>query len=310
MNRLRILRDRAEMLQAARKFFEVRGIMEVDVPLLSQRASIDAHIDLIPALYDGKLPCTLHSSPEYGMKRLLVEGIGDIFQLSHVFRDGELGCRHNPEFMIAEWYRVKGTFEEMIDETLDFIRLFLGPLRAEKMTYRDVFLKYADLDALSASFEEIKSLLNQHRIPLYRGLEEEGKDGALALLLSSIIEPQLGTSELFAITHYPATQAALAKTLPDGTAERFEIYHRGLELANGYHELADADEQEKRLHSANDARQKMGKPPLALDRYFLSALQKGLPPCCGVAVGFDRLMMLRQGISELGSVLPFPFPMA
>ena len=292
------------MLKKARAFFDERGVMEVDVPLLSERASIDAHIDLIPALYGGSVPCTLHSSPEYGMKRLLAEGSGDIYQLSHVFRDGELGPKHNPEFMMAEWYRIGASFETMIEETLDFIRLFLGPLGAKRMTYKEMFLHYLKLDIEKASFEELASFPS---LPLYEGIEDEGKDGVLTLLLSTFIEPQLGQGELFVLTHYPASQAALAKTLPDKTAERFEVYFQGIELANGYHELVDSDEQERRFHQANRERQKLGKSPLPIDTYFLKALAKGLPPCCGVAVGFDRLMMLRQEAKELANVIPFAF---
>lgn len=292
------------MLRASRRFFEERGILEVDVPILSELASIDAHIDLVPALYGGAKPCTLHSSPEYGMKRLLAEGVGDIYQLSHVFRDGELGTRHNPEFMMAEWYRVGLPFAKMIEETVEFIRLFLGPLPLVQLTYQETFQKILGFDPLGESFETI---YQKYPIELYHGIDEEGKDGLLTLLLSKYIEPQLGQKSLFVLTHYPASQAALAQTLPNGTAERFEVYHEGVELANGYHELADPFEQERRLHEANVARQKLGKAPLPLDTLFLEALKKGIPPCCGVAVGFDRLMMLRHKAPNLAAVIPFAF---
>lgn len=306
------LKERASLLRAARQFFYERGLIEVDVPLLSERASVDAHIDLVPARYNSQKTCYLHSSPEYGMKRLLSEGSGDIFQLSHVFRDGELGQKHNPEFMMAEWYRVGRTFEELIEETLDFIRLFLGPLPAKKRTYRQTFEDFTGLTGDLASSEEILAYYEANEIPLYEELKGalDKKDELLTLLLSSEIEPMLGQNELYVLSHYPSTQAALAKTLPDGTAERFEIYYKGVELCNGYHELSDAAEQRSRLHQANEERVKLGKNTLPIDTLFLEALEKGLPDCVGVAVGFDRLLMLRLKAGSLADVIPFPFPLA
>jgi lysyl-tRNA synthetase class 2 len=239
------------------------------------------------------------------MKRLLSQGSGDIYQLAHVFRDGELGMRHHPEFMMAEWYRVGISFEAMIEETLDFIRLFLGPLSAETKSYTDLFLEKTGINPLKTTREALKGYCRDRQIPLYEGIDEEGLDGYLSVILSSF-ESAFGSDTLFVLSHYPATQAALARTLPDGTAERFEVYYKGVELANGYHELASAEEQETRLHEANKARIKMGKKPLSIDEPFLAALRKGLPPCCGVAVGVDRLVMLASNSSSLRSILPDP----
>lgn len=310
MSKLANLKERAAMLRRARSFFEDRQVLEVDVPLMSTRASIDAHIDLVPAVYAGSTACYLHSSPEFGMKRLLCEGIGDIFQLSHVFRDGELGSRHNPEFMMAEWYRINMPFASIIEETLDFIRLFLGPLPSQQVSYRELIVSKTGIDPFIASKEEVLSYLKDNNAPLYNGIEEEGKDELLMHLLSTFIEPNLGKDSLFVLSHYPATQAALAKTLPDGSAERFEIYYRGIELANGYHELADPIEQERRFHASNQERIAMGKKTLPIDTLFLEALNRGLPPCSGVAVGFDRLMMLKLNAPNIAAVMPFPFPLA
>lgn len=304
--KIEILRDRAYMLAKARRFFHARDVFEVDCPLITKAASVDAHIDLIAVRDKGDWRY-LHSSPEYGMKRLLADGIGDIYQLNHVFRQGEQSAKHNPEFMMAEWYRRGISFEAMMEETVDFVRLFLGNLPHYILSYREAFLTYTGIDYLHASLPELSDYLKKNGITPYPGIEEEGKDALLNLILGSLIEPHLGHNAFCVLAYYPASQAALAKTCQRGeevAAERFEIYYRGLELANGYHELADAEEQHKRLIEANQFRQQLGKETLPIDEKFLEALQKGLPDCCGVAVGFDRLMMLRHKAS-IDQVIPF-----
>lgn len=310
IERVVILRDRADMFQAVRAFFAKRGVIETDCPLITSFASIDAHIDLIPVQDAQGSTRYLHSSPEYGMKRLLAEGMGDIYQLAHVFRQGEYGHRHNPEFMMAEWYRLHLSFEEMIEETFDFIQLFLAPQPRSIISYRDAIIKYTGIDYVTASEEELADFLKKD---LYAGAEKEGKDALLNILLPTYVEPHLGQGELTALAYYPASQAALAKTRMIAgapVAERFEVYFKGVELANGYHELADPHEQRKRLVEANQERLKMGKRALPIDEFFLKALEKGLPPCCGVAVGFDRLMLLRQEKSRLSEVIPFDWGQA
>ena len=302
MTKRELIQKRASLFKKARNFFDARGVLEVDTPALSPYASIDAHIDLIPATFNQTTPCYLFSSPEYGMKKLLSEGSGDIYQLSHVFRDGELGPLHHPEFMMAEWYRIGFTFQQMIDETLDFIRLFVGDLPATQTTYRELILQNTGIDPLNTTEEELIAYLKHHNIPTYSGIELEGLDGYLAQILATL-EPNLGKEALFVLSHYPASQAALAKTLPDDTAERFEVYYRGIELANGYHELADAHEQEKRLHEQNALRQTFNKKPLPLDLPFLKALSSGLPDCSGVAVGVDRLIALHINNLHLNNIL-------
>lgn len=305
-DKISILRDRSRMLSEARKFFQERGVLEVDCPLITQAASVDAHIDLI-AVRDFGSWRYLHSSPEYGMKRLLADGIGDIYQLAHVFREGESSNKHNPEFTMAEWYRLGIPFEGMIEETVDFIRLFTGDLPYRILSYRDAFKQYAGLDYITASTDELRAYLDERAIVPYAGIESEGKDALLNIILGTFIEPHLGQNELCVLAYYPASQAALAKTCPRGdelAAERFEVYYKGIELANGFHELADALEQRKRLLEANDFRKQLGKDTLPIDEKFLQALEKGLPDCCGVAVGFDRLMMLRHN-APIANVIPF-----
>lgn len=296
-----VLRDRAKMLRESRAFFDTRGLIEVDCPMLSPTACVDEHIDLIPGYFAGSTPCYLHSSPEYGMKRLLSDGIGDIYQISHVFRDGEVGSRHHPEFTMTEWYRIGFNFQEMIDETIDYIRLFLGDHTVEQLTYHEAFEKYLGIDPFKAKDRELKAHLSDETYFAH------DRNQLLNLILGIHIEPKLGQDGLTVITHYPASQAALAKKEGDESL-RFEVYFRGVELANGYDELCDATEQRERLHESNQARLVLEKEELPIDEAFLNALEKGIPDCCGVAVGFDRLMMLRHGVKEIRNVLPIaPF---
>lgn len=278
INKIEILKDRALMLAKARAFFKEREILEVDVPILSWEASVDLHIDLVEAHCCGKLGY-LHSSPEYGMKRLLAEGVGDIYQLSHVFRDYERGSKHTVEFTMAEWYRLGFTFKEMMEETIEFIHLFLNRQQVEILTYKEAFLRYSG--KFPSSMEE--------RDALY----------------AFEIEPHFGQDCLTVIIEFPPEQAALAKLGDNGMAERFEIYGGGMELANGYHELIDSQEQRARLEMANKERQAHGKKQLPIDQPFLKAFDIGLPDCCGVAVGFDRLMMLRHQLEEIREASSF-----
>lgn len=307
MNRISILRDRAYMLRQTRDFFLKKGIVEVDCPVLNTFADISTHIDLIPAIYGKKNPCYLSPSPEYGMKKLLSEGIGDIYQLSHVFRDEEVSCKHNPEFTLIEWYRMGMCFEDLIEETIELIKLFLGNLPHHILSYRHALMEYAGIDYTKMNPSDLLKFIENKNITTYEGIEKESKDNLLNLILANI-EPYLGQTGLCALTDYPASQAALAKLKNkenEIVAERFEIYHHGIELCNGYHELTDPEEQRKRILESNKQRSELGKQSLPVDEEFLKALEKGIPNCVGVAVGFDRLMMLRHQTSEISDILPF-----
>jgi len=302
--RLDILKDRALMLQKVRDFFKERAVLEVDTPLLSRKASIDQHIDLIETT-GGRY---LHSSPEYAMKRLLTEGLGDIFQLSHVFRKKEEGHWHNPEFMLIEWYRLELSFEAFILETLECLELFLGKQTHEMLAYYDAMQRYTGLQVAEMCAEDLYKEAEIRGVPLYPGIVKEGKDALLNTLLATLVEPHLGKEGFTVLHSYPASQAALAKqSVSNGqnTAKRFEVYFRGVELANGYDELCDAKEQRARFTQANMERVKAGKTAYPLDEQFLKALEKGMPASCGVAVGFDRLMMLRHHQTTISEVLPF-----
>ena len=287
------------MLSRARSFFLERNIFEVDVAALSRQSSVDLHIDIIEA-HALNERFFLHSSPEYGMKKLLSEGSGDIFQLSHVFRDNEKGARHSIEFMMAEWYRLGFSLSQMIEETVEFIELFVQKKKRVQMSYKQAFLRYVGIDPFRVEEKELR-----HRMPLEMG----SLDDMINWLLVGVIEQKMKEEGLFVLTHYPVSQAALSKrAIHDGdeVGERFEVYYDGMELANGYHELCDPKEQKERLEQANKERQAIGKSTLPVDYSFIKALEKGMPPCSGVAVGFDRLMMLRHNKSVIEDVLPHP----
>jgi elongation factor P--(R)-beta-lysine ligase len=295
------------MLRKARSFFAQREILEVDCPALTSAPPLDLHIDVMKVHGKEGLLGYLHTSAEYGMKRLLAQGIGDIYQISHVFREGEIGALHNPEFTMAEWYRCGFSFEQLIEETVAFICLFLGDLPEKHLDYRKMLQHYLQIDYTKMTPRDLSSLAKERGLLVSQEAATWDKDTWLQLLVSLLIEPHLGQGELSVITHFPATQAALAKTCSLNGLEaalRFEIYFNGIELANGYHELSDPHEQQRRFEKINHERLTSGKEPLPIDEKFLKALHT-LPDCCGVAVGFDRLMLLRHRAPTLLHVLPF-----
>ena len=283
------------MLARARQFFKERNVLEVDCGALVKWAPIDANIDVISASVSNTEQGFLHTSPEYAMKRLLTQGSGDIYFLGHVFRKGEIGRLHNPEFTMAEWYRVNMSFEELIKETCSFLSLFLGPLPRRIISYREMFAQYA----------------GNNLLPPENGAHWSQTE-TLHYILSHKIEPHLGMGELTIVIDYPASEAALARLIEkDGeiVAERFEIYHRGVELANGYHELSNAKELKDRFENENIARKLRHQETYTLDDAFLAAM-KGLPDCCGVSVGFDRALMLRNQADRLSQVIPFAWDLS
>ncbi len=289
-----ILKDRAEMLHRVRAFFAERGVIEVDTGALVKCPPNDSHIDCISIDQDNAF---LHTSPEYAMKRLLAEGIGDCYFLGHVYRKGELGHLHNPEFTMVEWYRLNYSFTNMIQETGELLFLFLGFLPIQTISYRQAFEIYASIDYTRVSLQELQKMAH-YSWP---------RDTCLTYLLTHQIEPQLGSKTLTVLTDFPPNEAALARIVQKNgelVAERYEIYYEGVELCNGYHELNDAEELRRRFHQKNQGRQLDGKAPYAFDEKFLAALQT-LPECCGVALGFDRALMLRHKLPSIKQVLPF-----
>ena len=300
-----VLRDRALMLQKARTFFSERNVLEVDCCALGPRAAIDSNIDVIDASVSTRETGYLHTSPEYAMKRLLSAGCGDIYYLGHVFRKGDIGRLHNPEFAMAEWYRLGISFSEMIQDSCAFLSLFLGPLPVRTIGYREAFARYAGIDYTAASLEELQAASVSYSAS---GSKNWSRDAHLHFLLTHAIEPHFGRGELTVFNDYPPIEAALAHLVEkngEKVAERFEIYHEGVELANGYHELADSSELRRRFNEENEIRKIRNKETYLLDEAFLSAMQTGFPECCGVSVGFDRALMLRRKAKSIGEVLPF-----
>jgi len=298
-----MIKERARSLQEARNFFEARGVIEVDTNILSPYAAIDSNIDVIPAEVFPNEIGYLHTSPEYAMKRLLSEGCPDIYFLGHVFRQGERGRFHNPEFTMAEWYRLGISFDAMIEECCDFISLFLGAFPVRKIGYREAFETYVGIDYSKAPIEELR----QKAIEF--GASETAqwnRDALIHFLLTHAIEPHLGKNELTALIDYPPKEAALARLIERNgelVAKRFEIYFNGVELANGYHELPDGNELRKRFTEENEIRLAANKPAYALDEPFLAALGPQFPNCCGVSVGFDRLLLLKYKAKTLSEVI-------
>lgn len=313
---LDILRLRARLLARIRHFFAVRGVLEVETPTLSAAATSAPHLASFAVDYRGpQTPAGgrlyLHTSPEFPMKRLLAAGSGSIYQLCRVYRDGERGARHNPEFTMLEWYRVDFGLDRLIDEVEALLRSVLAGVRslpaAERLSYRELFLRYAGVDGLTADTAGLRACLETHghRPPAGMSDAENWLDVWRDLVLTHVIEPQL--RGLVFVRDYPASQAALARII-DGTppvAVRFECYLDGVELANGFHELADADEQRRRFEADNRERAAAGLPTMPLDERLLAALQAGLPECSGVALGFDRLVMCASGAHRIEDVLAF-----
>lgn len=301
------LRARAKLLADLRAFFVTRDVLEVDTPLLCRAGVSDPAIEPL-RVTDSEIsasPLFLQTSPEFAMKRLLASGCGPIYQLGKVFRDGEVGRRHNPEFTMLEWYRPDFDLAAMMDEVGTLVAQVLSRPDWCCVSYQDIFRETLNLDPWDIEPGELQSAARE-RLEL-GDMELEG-DAWLDLLMSHCIEAELKNRGLIFIYDYPATQAALARTVMRGArpvAERFELYVDGLELANGYRELLDAEELERRALQDNKQRQHHGQLARQLDPLLLAAMRSGLPDCSGVALGVDRLLMCLLGADSLSEVLPF-----
>ncbi|MEL7497559.1 MAG: EF-P lysine aminoacylase EpmA [Planctomycetota bacterium] len=309
---IELLKRRAKIIRAIRSFFDARGFFEVETPLLSHDIVVDRHLHPISLEKqqvtgresDRNVEMWLQTSPEFAMKRLLVAGATAIYQICKAFRRGESGNRHNPEFTMLEWYRVgddmaagMNLLGELVQETLDTA----SPV---SMSYRDAFLTFAGIDPYEASDEQLAKRAS---------LEPEDRDEMLNVILSTDVEPKLGFDAPVVLYHYPASQAALAReSKQDGfaVAERFEIYVRGVELANGYSELVDATELRRRNRSVNLLRKQDNNSELPVESRLLNAMGAGLPACSGTALGIDRLVMLATGAQSIKDVIPFPIDRA
>lgn len=306
------LRLRAQLLAKVRQFFAERNVLEVDTPVLQRPAVSDPFIDCMQVDYrhypgDTPQPFYLQSSPEYAMKRLLCAGSGCIYQLGKVFRNGEHGKRHNPEFTMLEWYRLGFDAAQLMDEVSALVCQLTDIQVIERISYRALIAQHTQLDIHCASNAEIAHYVRGH---IEIDLEENDRDGWLNVLMSHLIEPALKGRAVF-VYNYPASQAALARLTKDEQglecAARFELFVDGVELANGYHELTDASEQRRRFEADIIQRKTLGLPQRPWDTHLVDALAQGMPDCAGVALGFDRLLMLALAEREISRVIPFDF---
>lgn len=295
------LQQRARIIKQIRDFFAARNVMEVETPLLCHTSVTDPHIHSIQAeaFY-------LQTSPEYAMKRLLAAGSGPIFQITKAFRKDEAGRFHNPEFTLLEWYRPGFDHLQLINEVDALLQTVLKTAPAERKTYCDIFIEHLQLDPHTASIDELEMVATKHF-----SIQEKitDRDTWLQLLMSHCIEPHLGTVQPCCVYDYPASQAALAKIQPTQppVASRFEFYFKGIELANGFHELQNVNEQRSRFENNRAERKKLALADVPIDELFLSALESGLPDCAGVALGVDRLLMLALLSKHIKEVISFDF---
>ncbi|MCY4181699.1 MAG: EF-P lysine aminoacylase EpmA [Gammaproteobacteria bacterium] len=307
-----LLRLRAETLAAIRRFFTGRGVLEVETPLLAPATVTDIHIDSIPAQVElaGRAQSRyLQTSPEYAMKRLLAAGAGACYQICKSFRQGDAGKLHNPEFTLLEWYRPGFSLEQLMDEVESLLRGVMPDLMASqripRLSYREVFQRHLEIDPHRIEPEALRRLTRE-RLPV--DTAELDATDCLQLLLGQVIEPEL-PKYCFAY-EYPAAQSVLAKITPDREGEpvarRFELFCNGMELANGYDEETDGKILRERFERDRERRAELGRPVPAIDEKLLAALDHGLPPCSGVALGVDRLLMLRSGAKSINEVLAFP----
>ena len=303
-------RQRAVLLDRARAFFARREILEVDTPALSRFATSDPQIDGPRVECADGRTLYLQTSPESYMKRLLADGYPDIYAICRVFRDGEVGRLHQPEFTMVEWYRHDFGLYAMAAETTAFVAELLDEpeLRdAEIFDYTAAFEEFAGIDPLTASVDALAAAANAD-VELRRSLGDD-RDAWLDLLLSTRVATRFSSSTLTVLRHFPASQAALARTCPDdaAVADRFELFFGPTELANGFVELCDAAEQRRRIGLDLDKRKASGRPAVPVDDALLAALECGLPACAGVAVGFERLLMIAMNKNDIRDVVTFAF---
>jgi lysyl-tRNA synthetase class 2 len=311
------LRLRAQLNTTIRAFFAQRDVLEVETPVLSLAGNTDPNIAPFSLEFSGRTdgaPRTrwLRTSPEFALKRLVASGLGDCYELGRVFRDGEAGGRHNPEFTMLEWYRVGWDHQRLIDETAALVNVALSlvgrEVTLERVGWRELYRRDLGIDPILAGDGELQQALGGVHI------DPEGltRDDWLDLLLTHRLQPAFAADRLLAVYDYPASQAALAKLrLGDPPlAERFELYLGPLELANGYHELTDATEQSARFQRDLAVRASRAAMQPPVDTRLLSGLRSGLPDCAGVALGVDRLLMAMLGTGRIADVLAFPFDRA
>ncbi len=311
------LRQRADVLGRIRQFFHERGVLEVETPLLSRHASTEPHLDSLTTRYTGPgfaggVTLHLQTSPEYAMKRLLAAGSGPIYQICKAFRDGEAGPRHNPEFTLLEWYRPGCDHHALMNEVALLVATLLSSgAECRRMTYAEAFGVYAGCDPHRAPLSELYQCLREAAGGGLQGIDTDDRDTLLDLLMSHAVEPRLDAGPVF-IHDFPASQAALARVRPGDPplAERFELYIDGVEVANGYHEVTDPEEQAACFRRDRERRRRLQRPDVLPDERLLAAMEAGMPPCAGVALGIDRLLMVMTRAKGIDEVLAFPVGIA
>lgn len=312
-----MIRLRSELLARVREFFRGRGFIEVETPLLSHDVVVDRHLEpfetrlqTAPGKAGERL--FLQTSPEFAMKRLMAAGGEAIYQITRAFRQGEIGRLHNPEFTIVEWYRRGDSMADGMKLLSNLAEALVARGPAEPITYREAFRRHADVDPLVDETAMLRRRLQERNVAVPESLSPDDRDGWLELMLVELVEPHLGRRRPAILHDYPPSQAALAIVRPEEppVAERFELYVDGIELANGYHELLDAQVLRERNRRNNLLRERDGRLPLPEASRLLAAMEHGLPACSGVALGFDRVAMLAAGAQSLAEVLAFPIDRA
>ena len=305
------LRKRAELLGKLRNFFHRLQYLEVETPLLSNDTVVDRYIEPVPVIL-GEQRRWLQTSPEFAMKRLLTSGLPAIYQVTRAFREAERGRLHNPEFTIVEWYRCDENMEQAMWTLSDLSQDLLGTPAADIVSYSDMFKEHLDFDPVTGKDTDLIQVIASLEVSAPDNWRTMDRDGWLNLLLSEVVQPKLGLEKPVIMHSYPASQAALAALDPadERVAQRFELFYKGVELANGYHELRDAKELRARNIRVNAQRKKDGTTSLPQDSFLLAAMDHGLPECSGTALGFDRLVMLACGAQHIDEVLAFPIERA
>ena len=296
------------MLKDIRAFFDARQVLEVETPILGSFGVTEPALNNM-VVDTGAGRRYLQTSPEYAMKRLLSAGSGDIYQVTRAFRGAEYGTRHNPEFSILEWYRLGMDHHDLMDEVDALLMELLSNLSlrgSKRLSYREAFQESLDIDPVLCSETTLMELASERDLLPEQSLS---RDDLLDLLLSMVVAKTFPEDQLSFIYDWPVSQAALARVLPDdpASAGRFEVYLGELELANGFWELSNVDEQEQRFKLDRQERKLSGLPDIEADPMLLDALRQGLPECSGVALGLDRILMLRQGAATINDVLAFPW---
>lgn len=307
---------RAQVLQKIRQFFNERNVVEVETPALSQGTVTDVHLEAIACRYNflagssAEHASTLYlqTSPEFHMKRLLASGYGCIFQIAKAFRHEEAGRHHNPEFTLLEWYRLGFDHYTLMKEVSELLKTILDCLEPTQTTYQDLFIELAGVDPLTATREQLLTVIKEHDKVSEWLTAEQDTDILLQFIFSEIIEPHIGNETPCFVYNFPSSQASLAKICSNDNrvSQRFECYFHGLELVNGFNELTDVDDQVKRFQQDNKKRETLMLEEKVIDNNFIEALSQGLPQCSGVALGIDRLIMLTLKVDHIEQVISFP----